>query len=494
MPDADHAPAFWQSVANTFKSNSSVIFDLYNEPYTNSWSCWLNGSSGANSSPCNDTGFAVAGMKSLISTVRGTGATNILMLGGLQYSNDVSGWLNQVQQLPSNLQSNLVASFHIYPNNACISTSCLDSNVAPIQSSFPVIAGEIGEYDCQHGFIDTIMPWFDSHNIGYLGWAWNTNSCTGTPGLISDFNGTPTGYGQGFKAHLATLSNGGGGGNGGGGSTIVDPLNDYGKIFAHSSNLTFDNTNTANFNNDASRLTRTATSAEWAIWKQAGMTQFQADTYYWPTQTVSDFQFYTSADNSSYTQASPQKNNLGGNWTHIQYTVNVPAGTNYVKVVFPTDASNAWDPQISQVTLTYSGSTATPTPTPPTPTATPPTPTPIPPTPTPTSTPVAGASCKVVYSISNQWSGGFNGDIVITNTGSTAISGWTLKWNFANGQQVTNGWNGTFTQQGSAVTVTNASYNGNLAAGGNTDIGFSANTGSTNNNPTSFTLNGAQCQ
>ncbi|GER92183.1 hypothetical protein KDW_63450 [Dictyobacter vulcani] len=209
------------------------------------------------------------------------------------------------------------------------------------------------------------------------------------------------------------MNNGGGGG--GGGSTVTDPLNDYSKIFAHSSNLTFDNTNTANFNNDASRLTRTATSAEWAVWKQAGMTQFMADSYYWPTQTVSDFQFYTSADNSTYTQASPQKNNLGGNWTHIQYTVNVPTGTNYVKVIFPTDATNAWDPQIAQVVLTYSGSSATPTPTPPTPT---------PPTPTPTSTPVAGGSCKVVYSVTNQWGGGFNGDIVITNTGSTAINSY----------------------------------------------------------------------
>ncbi|WP_338249804.1 cellulase family glycosylhydrolase [Dictyobacter halimunensis] len=477
MPDADHAPAFWTSVANTFKNNSSVMFDLYNEPYTNSWSCWLNGSSGANSSPCNDTAFAVAGMKTLISTVRNTGSTNVILLGGLQYANDVSGWLNQVQQLPSNLQSNLVASFHIYPNNACISTSCLDSNVAPIQSKFPVIAGEIGEYDCASGFINGIMPWFDSHNIGYLGWAWNTNSCTGTPALISDFNGTPTAYGQGFKAHLATLNNGGGGG---GGSTVTDPLNDYSKIFVHSSNLTFDNTNTTYFNNDSSRLTRSATSAEWAVWKQSGMTQFVADTYYWPGQTgVSDFQFYTSPDNSTYTQASAQSNNMGGNWTHIQYTLNVPAGTNYVKMVFPTNATNAWDPQIAQVTMTYTASSSTPTPTPP--------------TPTPTSTPVSGGSCKVVYSITNQWSGGFNGDIVITNTGSTAINGRTLKWTFANDQQITNGWNGTFTQQGKAVTATNVSYNGTIAAGGNTDIGFSANVGATNNNPTSFTLNGASC-
>ena len=89
MPDANHAPAFWTSVATTFKGNSSVIFDLYNEPYpgfnnatTTGWSCWLNGSSAAQSIPCSDIGFAVAGMQSLVNAVRATGSTTPLMLGG----------------------------------------------------------------------------------------------------------------------------------------------------------------------------------------------------------------------------------------------------------------------------------------------------------------------------------------------------------------------------------------------------------------------------
>ncbi len=34
MPDADHAPSYWSSVASTFKGYGSVLFDLYNEPYT----------------------------------------------------------------------------------------------------------------------------------------------------------------------------------------------------------------------------------------------------------------------------------------------------------------------------------------------------------------------------------------------------------------------------------------------------------------------------
>src|SRR5438552_4959201 len=66
MPDADHSPSFWTSVANTFKSNSGVFFDLYNEPHTSSWLCWRNGSSGAYAAPCSDVGFAVAGMQTLV--------------------------------------------------------------------------------------------------------------------------------------------------------------------------------------------------------------------------------------------------------------------------------------------------------------------------------------------------------------------------------------------------------------------------------------------
>jgi cellulase/cellobiase CelA1 len=92
------------------------------------------------------------------------------------------------------------------------------------------------------------------------------------------------------------------------------------------------------------------------------------------------------------------------------------------------------------------------------------------------------------------WTGGFQGDVKITNTGGTAINGWTLKWTFANGQTITQLWNGTVAQSGSAVTVTNASYNGTLTAnGGNVDVGFLATGGATNAKPTSFTLNNTNC-
>ena len=107
----------------------------------------------------------------------------------------------------------------------------------------------------------------------------------------------------------------------------------------------------------------------------------------------------------------------------------------------------------------------------------------------------ASAACHVAYSISNQWSSGFGAAIAISNTGSTAWSNWTLTWSFANGQTVTQLWNGTVAQSGANVTVTNMSYNGSIAAGATySGMGFNGSwNGVTNAVPTSFSVNGKIC-
>ena len=200
MADADHAPAFWSSVAATFKSNSSVIFDLYNEPHDISWACWRDGGSNCG------TGYTVAGMQSMVDAVRASGANNVLMLGGLAYANDLSQWL---AYRPTDPRHNLIAAWHVYNFNACNNAGCYDSQVAPVAQQVPLVAGEIGENDCAHGFIDGLMVWLDAHNAGYVGWAWNTQACASFPSLISDYSGTPTNFGIGLKNHLAALDSGG---------------------------------------------------------------------------------------------------------------------------------------------------------------------------------------------------------------------------------------------------------------------------------------------
>ena len=216
MPDSAQAIPFWTSVAQTFKGNDAVIFDLFNEPYasratgsaTSGWQCWLNGGT------CAGISYQVAGMQSMVNAVRSTGASNVIMLGGEEYANDLGtpGSTSDpsiLNSLPTDPDHNLAVSWHSYNFNTCSSQSCWTSQVAPVIAQVPVIAGEIGENDCADGYVNPLMSWLDSASTSYLAWAWNADfNCSSGPGLISDYTGTPTGYGAGVKAHLQSLAGG----------------------------------------------------------------------------------------------------------------------------------------------------------------------------------------------------------------------------------------------------------------------------------------------
>jgi len=109
--------------------------------------------------------------------------------------------------------------------------------------------------------------------------------------------------------------------------------------------------------------------------------------------------------------------------------------------------------------------------------------------------PPANASCAVHYVVSGSWSGGFQAGVTITNNGSSAVNGWKLTWTWPNsGEVITQLWNGSFTQSGTAVTVTNAGYNGAIAAsGGNVTFGFLGNDTGLTTAPAAFFLNGNIC-
>jgi hypothetical protein len=144
---------------------------------------------------------------------------------------------------------------------------------------------------------------------------------------------------------------------------------------------------------------------------------------------------------------------------------------------------------------TASGTTVTTPPTSPPTTAVPTTPGPAPTTVAPTTpgTSPGTAACRVTYTITSQWSGGFQGDVTIANTGTSAVNGWALRWSFANGQQINQAWNATYAQSGTQVTATNAGWNGTIAPNGSASFGFTGSWTGTNAKPTAFTLNNATC-
>jgi hypothetical protein len=95
------------------------------------------------------------------------------------------------------------------------------------------------------------------------------------------------------------------------------------------------------------------------------------------------------------------------------------------------------------------------------------------PSPSPTPTSSSGA-CSGTYSVTSSWSGGFQGQVVVKNTGSGTLNGWSLGWTFPGSQAINNLWNGSYSQSGETVTVSNASYNGSLASGATATVGFTA--------------------
>jgi Cellulose binding domain/Carbohydrate binding module (family 35) len=105
----------------------------------------------------------------------------------------------------------------------------------------------------------------------------------------------------------------------------------------------------------------------------------------------------------------------------------------------------------------------------------------------------AAAGCRVTYAVTSQWPSGFGAKVALTNLGDPVTS-WRLTWSFTAGQTVTQGWNGTFTQSGAAVTVANTTWNGALGTGAGVDIGFNgAWNNSANPVPTTFAMNGTAC-
>ncbi|MCX5561970.1 cellulose binding domain-containing protein [Streptomyces sp. NBC_00038] len=102
-------------------------------------------------------------------------------------------------------------------------------------------------------------------------------------------------------------------------------------------------------------------------------------------------------------------------------------------------------------------------------------------------------ACSVTYGITSQWPGGFQGDVKLTNTGTSAWDGWSLNWSFVDGQQITQLWNAEHTQSGPAVTAKNVGWNRKVAAGSSVSFGFTGSWSGANGKPTAFRLGEQNC-
>ena len=105
----------------------------------------------------------------------------------------------------------------------------------------------------------------------------------------------------------------------------------------------------------------------------------------------------------------------------------------------------------------------------------------------------AAQGCRVDYTVTNQWQGGFQASVKVGNTGTAAVTGWTVTWTYADGQRVTQAWNAQVTQSGAAVTALDAGWNKTIPAGGSAEFGFTGSSGTANGKPAAISLNGKAC-
>jgi endoglucanase len=195
MADA-HSVTFWQQVAAKYKGDAHVLFELYNEPHvggympaTGDWNTWLNGNPG---------GFE-HGMQELYTTVRGTGAKNLVIVGGLAWAYNLSG----VASNPVN-GTNILYATHPYQTDA---ENTWSANFGNLSQTYPVIATEFGDrsQNCTAAYASDFIAYANKKSSGnnpanelsWTAWAFYaaSNTCT-FPALISDWNlYTPTAQG-----------------------------------------------------------------------------------------------------------------------------------------------------------------------------------------------------------------------------------------------------------------------------------------------------------
>ncbi|WP_406365538.1 glycosyl hydrolase family 18 protein [Streptomyces sp. NBC_00645] len=102
----------------------------------------------------------------------------------------------------------------------------------------------------------------------------------------------------------------------------------------------------------------------------------------------------------------------------------------------------------------------------------------------------AATTATATYAKTQDWGTGFEGKWTVKNTGTTAISSWTIEWDFPSGTSVTSAWDADVTNSGTHWTAKNKSWNGSLAAGASVSFGFN---GAGSGSPSNCTLNGGSC-
>jgi hypothetical protein len=159
MPD-QYSTQFWTEVANRYKSNPLVAFDLFNEPHDISEAVWHDG---------GWTGtYQAVGMQHLYDTVRATGATNLAFVSGY-------GWAFRIDvALRRPIDGyGIVYATHVYnPPETGPLRSDIDLRIPPVAARYPVVMTEFGTESGSAEYMQNAIAYANSLGIGWTAWLW----------------------------------------------------------------------------------------------------------------------------------------------------------------------------------------------------------------------------------------------------------------------------------------------------------------------------------
>lgn len=190
MPDRNSV-LFWEDVAGRYKDCGNVLFGLYNEPHDVDWDIWQSGGT----VKTDGKTWEAVGMRTLLCTIRSTGAKNLCVVGGLDWGYTFKGFREYDTLLETG--GNVVFDTHIYPWKPLD----WDADVGEATSHGPLLVGECGHYGDdarpREGkqrlpageWVPRLLKWIDEKQCHLTAWDFHPHA---GPCLISDFRGTPT--------------------------------------------------------------------------------------------------------------------------------------------------------------------------------------------------------------------------------------------------------------------------------------------------------------